>query len=1587
MSIEYGYIIEVQFKSKEPELFFVERVLEEGLELHSKDGRRTILSAEDPDILEVFVVYIPPKPDYASIHKIQKDNWVKIYYSSEGVNEILIGRVIQTGTTLDIESNDSMYYIPVRYGLPKEIVKIELTLAPKMKPVQLPQNQMQETVLEEPEEVYDVEDNYDQLYFTMEQKRNELTESLLQQTVKQSKSNLKKVYQQVQRFQELFEKYTEFEKNILLKKLPENLYLDSFVKNRNPFFIPVSNHIHVKHSDHENQNAFPSYYFQYREPADTYDMYVHDTVKQMPYQDFIYNEAKLVQNYDVQKNHTDREFYPTQDREVYLLKEFVKYKVNEPFVTDSVMLQPFPLRGRHGETILTRVQRSRVPYYEMFFRKPLDEIQTIPVNDQYTPNCIQPTQLTWYKNESDTFQHYMERLIPSFQSFMNCYLQNDFLNIHQILKELDYLQVTEMNASLFGQVSDQLKKNVAVFVSEREKEKKQSLKRRPESFTMEPSAVHAILQKDYSLGQRYMNSETKQTAYYTTSELWKEGLFDHFHFYIVQYLRKHTLLQQVVSQEEMGQLVEEIKNAFGKVTEEKIHKVYEKEEQRKLDDYKWILQGVPNGQTMMSAEEALYRKLVQEKNTSLSLDDVTIKLNRIKELGESEIAEQFDKEIEPYIHAFLIQYKIMKGQVAYVVDSKKKYRWDGEKWVDLSEDFQTKKLYKIKDFQYNEDSFKRKVHEMIHEFESEKLRSQALDRMKLEDKSHKLNLESSKRDWLKTSMKYHTDKYRYYELELQKEVFEIIPSPRLPLRNRILEEMSLEMKYKAIQLFVEQFTKTGEDIHWYYCIETNTKLLPTFFMELSDAFLKTDRYPETLQKICDRQGELSDSHDFYVDKYSGFPIKQIQFDEEEDYDGNGFKDIFHSVIEQEVVQMDVDLQNPIRNALKSFLKHMGFLLEEDKIQLILSRIDKSFVLANGPKEKLRGQNQIYIYSILAHSLIYAQTLEGNVQMTKPFPDCPKSLEGYPLTTKNKKGLEFICCIILKIPKINEPWNSTPVMKLDKWMETTEQFMEKFVLSLQEVRDLLLQKRDIQETKKDVPVWNLFYPRLDPIQTIPEFSSSTIDRIMGLSLLVQQKIHTHVSSQSAILVNQSQEPYLINTCCQTNNNVFEYMVEHAKLFPVLKELYDSLKKLQRKKNVLFSKHMYSPLNTKLPISKQSESFDEKTMYRGIIHILLFDTTMDVPEKYKHYALVKPEGYKKNDPFEKKYELLQPLGITEPVFRAMLRDHATVFKRKKGRVLEEVIYGTHSIDQMLRENKKSELYDYCTLAIESRMKTILSTVKDRTLRKKYQQCIQFYTLFRDQKYNDFLPEGLEHQHTMVQILFNKIDQLLHVFPEKIKNRKYLPDRLPKHWDLDDKHQENVLEFIHQYYQGLTTFYEDKEWKEVQVRMESSEEYRDYERWMTLSMTSPVSIPMKFSLYTYIYVSLFHDYLKAGCVEYVKELVNIFIQEDKLALNFDKRQIDFLSDMAKKSETEIKTERLKKLTKDARRAQNAMKDLKLGEWGIGLDKSLFQYNKSRYGEVYEEAIQISEGMDVPNEIYGTYGVDDGENLEGFDGDEYFS
>ncbi len=1551
MSLEYGYIVEVQFRSKEDTLFFVEKIQDEGLSLLTQEGEKVLLPLDDPDVLEIVVVYIPPKPDYASIHHLYVGNWVKVVFEEETV----YGKILRTGPILEIEA-DEIYYFPLRDGLPEGVLRIEGAAAPM---VQRERVEIPEELPEEEEE--EEEEDYGQLFYTMDQKKSELTEGLLQQVTKQSQTVLKQTFLQVHRFQELFEKYTQFEKNILMRSLPPDM--DSFHRNKHPFLIPLSEHIQVKHRTFKN-DPNPDYYFTYHEPPDIYDMYVHETVQQLPYQDFIQKEARIVQSMNVKRNHTKKE--KTSDpREVYL-PGMVKYNVQEPFVTDSWVIQPF-LRPRIGSTLLEKSNVARVPYFDMFFRQ--EEVRQVIVNDKYKPTCEKVERLTWYKNECDTFQAYAEKVVPSLREFMDCYLHTDFVNFAQVFRELEYMDIQELSKTAYEEVVDQMRKNIEQSIATRNKEKTITLRKKPETRTRSTTDLHQILQKDYTLGQRIMNSDA--TATYTTSELWKEGMFDHFHYYITQYMKKHALLQ--VTDQEMAQLVDEIKKAFGQESEDKIHKVYEKEQQRENDQGKWVLQDVAKGTQRIPAEEELYRRLIQEKRTSLTLDEVMTKVHEIQDQGADEIPNQFEADLVPLVQEFLIKHRIMKGQVAFVQETQTKYRWNGEAWGPLDTP-QSKKLLKFKDLEYNAEAFTQKVYGMIHEFESEKLRAQALLQMNLESDVHRQSLERAKRMWLKETLKYHTEKYHYYELELQKESTEPTPSPYLSLRNRIIQEISLENKYKAIQLFVDQFTKVGEDIHWYYCVATGQKLIPVFYKQLAEAFLKTDQYPQELQRICDEQGELSDNNDFFVDKYSGFPIKQIQFDEEEDYNDQGFRDVFHSAVEKEA-KSDVDAQNPIRNALQAFLQWMGLI--PDDLEPILDLVEKSFLMASGEKKKPREQQQIYIYAILAHSLIYAQTLEGKIRLSKPFPDCPKSIQGYPLRSTSKDGLRFVCCIVTKIPKINEPWNSMGGVKLDKLMETAEVFIEKFVLPIQEIQEKLSKQRDVQASTETFPVWQLFLPRLGPIVPIQEVSNSKADKIMALSIRLQHRIHSHVASQSLVLVNQAREPYLVNTCCQGNNDVFQYMVEHAKITATLRELEETLKPYRALKEIRYTQHMYSPANTKTPIAKTPLSFDERTMVRGLILMFRLDTTGEVSDKLKKYKIVRPADYNKHDTFAKKMEVLKSIPLTESIFVSMVRDHAQVFERRKGRVLEEEIPGEHPLDALLSK-KDSDVYDYCMTEIEPKMTRILSKV-GRTDRKRFEQCIQFYKVFRSEKQNDFLSDGTEHRHHLSQLLRNKIDSMLFSFPEKIRNRRGASNRLPRHWDLDERHEENILSFVRQYDEGLTNFYENDSWDAHYPKIQT----QDYQRWLRLSL----SIQKRFSVYAYIFVSLFDDYLEEGMIDYVKAIVALFLDEDRMALNFDKKQIDFLSDMARKSETELKTERLKKLTKDARRAQNAMKDLKLGEWGVGLDKSLFQYDKSKYIDVWSEAKQITEGMEVPDEIYGTYGLDDGENREGFDGDEYYS
>jgi hypothetical protein len=86
---------------------------------------------------------------------------------------------------------------------------------------------------------------------------------------------------------------------------------------------------------------------------------------------------------------------------------------------------------------------------------------------------------------------------------------------------------------------------------------------------------------------------------------------------------------------------------------------------------------------------------------------------------------------------------------------------------------------------------------------------------------------------------------------------DVIISPYELLRDEILAEVDIVKRFANLDKFIEQYCRLAnddEDGNWYYCIDTDIKLLPTFFKDLLIGF-NNNTYLLTLEKIYKVRGE------------------------------------------------------------------------------------------------------------------------------------------------------------------------------------------------------------------------------------------------------------------------------------------------------------------------------------------------------------------------------------------------------------------------------------------------------------------------------------------------------------------------------------------------------------------------------------------------------------------------------------------------------------------------------------------------------------------------------------------------------------
>ncbi len=624
-------------------------------------------------------------------------------------------------------------------------------------------------------------------------------------------------------------------------------------------------------------------------------------------------------------------------------------------------------------------------------------------------------------------------------------------------------------------------------------------------------------------------------------------------------------------------------------------------------------------------DETQYKILKKYKSQQSSMDEIEYKKFLLDEIINITGLDQESASRE--VDAILLgRKKVIDGDLAILINEddidmekfiKVYYERQGNKWVktelnDLLVTENNDLFCNINDtcFKINEkclnkdlavdDIKKNAINDMLDEFENKyNLSTQQykeLVKYKLEKSMRLLPLLKNIR---------FQDKLKYnkvlFNIGVGSVSEDIVSSPYLSLRDIIMGQTNFTKKQNDIILFVERYSyNSEEDPYWYYCNQTDTRLIPAFLYLLAKAFILQQSnndfniYNRTLNEICANQGEISDDGNTYVDKYSGYTIKKIEFDESEGYEASGYKMISRELIQEElsnVVQSDLQvdkekkLTDPdsqvINNIIQTMTGYMGIdlssysnfiirntklvlgktVLDEEtynkKAKLHLERKGKSLPLYKDIK------NSSIILISLSYILVSCHVIIPSLRTRKTFPGCIRSFSGYPLQgTTDLSSLTYISCIANKIKSSVDPWSSIKKLSIDGISKRIKEIIDKYILTVSEVQDkisekisyLTLNESEYIPLENDINKWTTFLPPLfeldiktqnpidknfedDLLQLFKSGSRKQLDQINILygklqynSLEIQSIIQKIINKKEPLLTNSISEPFLINSCC-------------------------------------------------------------------------------------------------------------------------------------------------------------------------------------------------------------------------------------------------------------------------------------------------------------------------------------------------------------------------------------------------------------------------------------------------------------------------
>jgi hypothetical protein len=365
------------------------------------------------------------------------------------------------------------------------------------------------------------------------------------------------------------------------------------------------------------------------------------------------------------------------------------------------------------------------------------------------------------------------------------------------------------------------------------------------------------------------------------------------------------------------------------------------------------------------------------------------------------------------------------------------------------------------------------------------------------------------------------------------------------LLDKILSQTDFVKKQKDILIFTDRFTREpmveslNESPYWYYCRETNLKLLPVFLYELAKAYVMggSSEYEAKMKEVIRKYGTLSEDGDSIVDGIggSGRVIQKMEFVEEELYDEAGFRIQTKTAIEKELEDVvgeaigtatlasnitssaprkkervfENETNEVIYNILTTLCRNMGIspegieddvlrisneaikkiVVEKDKYEAKMKKVEK-------PKPYIQYKNQNIILIVGFVTLVAIQSAIPSFQPSTTVAGCVFSFEGFPFEggeDGNTDGVRYLACVLNISKSSIGVWASIQSIKnpVQTFMDVMIKTIAKHVIQREDVLTMFAKKREYMllnpnggvkiPTTHSIQRWTTFLPPIVPFK--------------------------------------------------------------------------------------------------------------------------------------------------------------------------------------------------------------------------------------------------------------------------------------------------------------------------------------------------------------------------------------------------------------------------------------------------------------------------------------------------------------------------